>query len=110
MGTIEHAETILNDVKLALRISTSAFDTEVLNLIKAGAYDLMQAGVQTSTDKIDCSDFLIKMAITTYTKFHFGEPDNAQIIKKSYDEQKAQLRTATGYTDWGLFNGQIDQN
>ena len=31
----------------------------------------------------------------------FGEPDEYDRLKKSYDEQKAQLSTCTGYTDWG---------
>lgn len=110
MSTITNAEAIMPSVKMALRITTAAFDTEVLDLINSGALDLMQAGVQTDEDEIDCSDYLIKRAIITYVKFHFGEPDSASIIKASYDEQKAQLKVYTGYTDWGIDNGQIDNN
>jgi hypothetical protein len=31
---------------------------------------------------------------------NFGEPDQYDRLKKSYDEQKAQLGMATGYTTW----------
>ena len=36
---------------------------------------------------------------------NFGEPEDYDRMKKSYDEQKAQLSMATGYTDWGEDNG-----
>jgi hypothetical protein len=32
---------------------------------------------------------------------NFGEPEDYDRLKASYDEQKAQLSTATGYTHWG---------
>jgi hypothetical protein len=41
------------------------------------------------------------MAIVTYCKLNFGEPDNYDKLKESYDEQKAQLSMADGYTVWG---------
>jgi hypothetical protein len=31
----------------------------------------------------------------------FGLPEDYDRLKRSYDEQKAQLSNATGYTDWG---------
>jgi hypothetical protein len=43
---------------------------------------------------------LVKRAVITYCKMHFGEPDGYDRLKASYDEQKAQLSTCTGYTDW----------
>ena len=88
---------MLEKVKLALRIKTSAFDEELNMLIAAALLDLGIAGV-TSTD---VTDALIQRAVITYCKANFGEPDEYDRLKSSYDEQKAQLRTATGYTNWG---------
>ena len=95
--------TILNKVKLALRIVTDAFDSEIEDLIKACLLDLKIAGVNEYT--IDTvTDPLIIRAICTYCKYHFGDADGAEKsdrLKSSYDEQKAQLGMATGYTNWG---------
>lgn len=87
---------MLEKVKLALRITTTAFDSELTNLIAAAVLDLGIAGVDVPTTY----DELLQTAVITYCKIHFGEPDNYDRLKASYDEQKAQLRMATGYTDW----------
>lgn len=93
--------TILSAVKLALRITTDAFDAELADLIDAAVADMGIAGViHDSTE-----DPLIRRAVITYCKMHFGEPDEYDRLKASYDEQKGQLGTATGYTDWGDLNG-----
>lgn len=95
--------TILNKVKLALRIVTDAFDSEIEDLIKACLLDLKIAGVNEYTiDSV--TDALIIRAVCTYCKYHFGDANGAEEsdrLKASYDEQKAQLQMATGYTNWG---------
>lgn len=88
---------ILDDVKTALRIKTDAFNSELESLIVAAKLDLGIAGIE-STDDVD---ELIKRAIITFCKMSFGIPEDYDRLKRSYDEQKAQLQTATGYTDWG---------
>lgn len=87
---------MLTIVKLALRIQTNAFDMELLDLIEAAKVDLGVAGVVVP----DQLDAIVRTAIITYVKLHFGEPDEYDRLKRSYDEQKAQLVTATGYTNW----------
>lgn len=87
---------MLQAVKLALRISTSAFDNELNDLIEAGLIDLNQAGVSN----VDTTDPMIKRAVITFCKLNFGQPDDYDRLKKAYDEQKAQLGMATGYTTW----------
>lgn len=87
---------MLNAVKMALRITTDAFDAQLNSLIVAAQLDLGVAGVVVPTD----IDALVQMAVITYCRLHFGEPDDYDRLKKSYDEQKAQLATCTGYTDW----------
>ena len=88
---------MLKKVKLSLRIVTEAFDEELLDLIQAALSDLRIAGVSNS----DETDALIVRAVITYCKCHFGESADYERLKQSYDEQKAQLASATGYTDWG---------
>lgn len=87
----------INSAKLALRIMTDAFDDEIDMLIDSAEQDLQVAGVLLP----DSETALVNLAINTYVKMHFGEPDEYDRLKKSYDEQKAQLSTCTGYTDWG---------
>lgn len=88
-------------VKLALRITTAAFDSEIEDLISAALADLGIAGVIT----LEETDPLIIRAVITYCKANFGQPDEYDRLKAAYDEQKAQLQMATGYTDWGEDNG-----
>ena len=81
---------------MALRISTDAFDSELTGLIAAAKLDLGIAGVTVPATL----DEIVELAIITYCKVHFGEPDDYDRLKASYDEQKAQLSMATGYTTW----------
>ena len=87
----------LDKVKMALRITTTALDDELADLIKAAEADLGIAGVVLPTNL----DEICTRAIITYCKLHFGLPEDADRLKRSYDEQKSQLVTATGYTNWG---------
>lgn len=87
----------LDNVKMALRITTTAYDSELTYLIAAAQQDLGIAGVVVP----DELDPLVERAVITYCKLHFGIPEDAERLKVSYDEQKAQLVTATGYTIWG---------
>ena len=91
---------ILTACKKALRISKTTYDDEIKGYISAAELDLGIAGVQYSA-----VDDLVCKAIITYTRFSFGSPRNYDELKASYDEQKAQLQTATGYTVWGVNNG-----
>lgn len=87
---------MLSKVKLALRITTNAYDDELSGLIEAAKLDLDIAGVIIPAEL----DAIVSLAIITYCKCHFGEPDEYDRLKASYDEQKAQLSMCTGYTEW----------
>ncbi|MBQ1569540.1 MAG: DNA-packaging protein [Clostridiales bacterium] len=91
---------MLTKVKLALRITTNAFDSELEDLILAAKKDLGIAGVIVPATSDTSLDVMIQRAIVTYCKVNFGEPDEYDRLKASYDEQKAQLSMATGYTTW----------
>ena len=92
---------MLEKVRLALRITSQAYDSDLLDLIDAALADLGIAGVYSELT----TDPLITRAVVTYCRFHFGSPPDYDRLKKSYDEQKAQLQMATGYTDWGMDDG-----
>jgi len=85
---------MLTAVKLALRISTTAYDDEIQALIDAAYQDLGIAGIDTTTLE---GDPLVVQAVKTYVRMSFGSPADYDRLKRSYDEQKAQMQTASGY-------------
>ena len=64
---------MLEKVKLALRIKTTAFDEEIQGLIVAALADLGVGGVITVED-----DPLVTRAVITYCKLNFGEPSDPE--------------------------------
>lgn len=88
---------LLQKAKLALRVVTSAFDEEILDLLRAGVKDLETRGV-TVADPVDP---LVQRALLTYVRINFGDPADYERLKESFDEQLGQLMTTTGYTRWG---------
>lgn len=88
---------LLDEVKLALRLTTQAYDNELNGLILAAFGDLGVAGVVTANPE----NPLIRRAVITYCKLHFGSPADFDRLKATYDEQKAQMSTCTGFTSWG---------
>ena len=103
---------MLSETKLAMRIANDAYNPEIAALIMAGVEDLKLAGVPVDgvsfvitattegTSVVDTStitDQLLIRALITYTRLHFGTPDDFDRLERSYFEQKAQLQTATGY-------------
>lgn len=91
---------MLEKVKTALRISTDAYNDELNDLIQAAKVDMGIAGVLIPEEV----DAIVTRAIITYCKMSFGLPEDYDRLKRSYDEQKAQLSNATGYTDWSATN------
>lgn len=86
--------TLLQRVKTALRVSTTAYDDEITMLINAACADLGIVGVSAVATT---SDAILIRAVITYCRFSFGSPEDFERLKRSYDEQKAQLITASGY-------------
>lgn len=89
---------MLEAVKTALRIKTDAYNDQLNTLISAAQTDLKIAGVKLPSEL----DEICKTAIITYCKIHFPLEQGSDFdrLKRSYDEQKAQLSMAEGYTSW----------
>jgi hypothetical protein len=89
-------EALIYSAKMAGRITTKYYDVEVERLLNAAMLDLGVAGVVIPSEVDD----LVRQAAITYFLMNFGAPENYDRLKASYDEQKAQLSTKTGYTTW----------
>ena len=87
---------LIMQAKKARRITTSTFDDEVGRLLEAAMMDLGVAGVEVPEQL----DALVSQAAINYFMANFGEPENYDRLKRSYDEQKAQLSMHTGHTVW----------
>lgn len=84
---------MLEKVKVALKITTTDFDTELTDMINAAYLDLNLANVANTTT----SDYLIIRAVCTYCRLNWGSPADYDKLKASYDEQKAQLSMSSLY-------------
>lgn len=91
---------MLTLVKLALRITTNSFDTELNMLINDCLAEMSGLGVlgavSTSTDA------QIQSTVVAYCKWKFGDAENKDAFERIYHTKLAQLKTMTGYTDWGI--------
>lgn len=83
------------------RIVTDAYDSEIESILSAGLLDLTISGVVVPTE----DNALVTRALMTYFQLHFGEPEDPDRLLASYEMQKSQMITASGYTDWGDIDG-----
>lgn len=96
---------MLEAVKLAIPVTTDAYDEDLKQLIAAALADLGIPGIRRDLLYKSTKDPLIRRAVITYCKAHFGSPADYDKLCDSYNEQKAQMSMATGYTDWGDADG-----
>lgn len=99
---------LLDDARVAVRVTSTAFDAELTDLINAALADMGITNINPAL-LVSTSGILplIKKAVITYCKMNFGEiePEKYDRLKASYDEQKAQLSMSSEYNDgWGVQN------
>ena len=94
-------QALIDAAKMAAHVTTSAYDERVEMLLDSAMLDLGVAGVEVPETLTP----LVKQAAITYFLVNFSSRSDSDRLKRSYDEQKAQLATCTGYTDWGESNG-----
>lgn len=91
------SEKLVADVKNYLRVTATAFDAEVADLIESAKADLLLSGI--NPDKVENEDDpLIRRAITVYVKSEFGvdNPD-AEKYAQSYVMLKTHLMLSAEY-------------
>ena len=82
--------TMLDKIKLALRLADNSFDVEIKALIEACKADLKIAGVVDIQD----NNPLFLQAATLYCKGHFGYADISEKYLQAYESLKTPLRLA----------------
>lgn len=92
---------MLNKVKLAMAITTDAYDNELSDLIDAAMLDLGIAGVNSEF----IHDKLVQRAIITYCRMMFHSPADFENLRWAYESLKGSMAISTGYTEWGALNG-----
>ena len=90
--------TLLQKCKNMLGVTDSEYEDEIQDLIDAAKADLGIAGVTKANVE---SDALVRRAIMTYVNMNWNiSAAEYQNLLQSYETQKKQLMSATGYTDW----------
>lgn len=79
---------LLDDVKVSLRLSTEAMDSEVSMLIAAAKADMRRVGVPEGMLEDDSMDPYVKCAVTEFVKARFGY-DNSEAAR--FDESYRQI-------------------
>ena len=89
------------DAQIIAEIKACALDlTRTAEIVLPGVIDISREkvlGKWVITDNSTITDQLLIQAIITYVRLHFGTPDDYDKLERSYNEQKAQLITASGY-------------
>ncbi len=93
---------MLEAVKLAMAITTDAYDSELQDLIDAALLDLGVAGVDNTLTE----DKMVQRAVITYCRMMFHSPADFENLRWAYEALKGQMAISTGYTDWGESNGE----
>jgi len=87
---------LLDDVKLALRISSASLNTEVADLINAAEEDLQVTAIDETM--FDETSPLIKQAIIAYCKANFGYNNpEAERFMSSYESMKRTIALSVKY-------------
>lgn len=86
---------MLEKVKLALRIATNAFDTDITDMISACKLDLKLSGVNNTDD----ADELVARAIIFYCRAYFSPDDTSNRYEQAYHALKVALSLCSDYTE-----------
>lgn len=85
---------LIDDVKVNLRIKSTAFDaSEIQPIIDACKADLKLSGV----NKIEENDPLIRRAVVLYAKANFGYSEDSDKFMQAYTALKGSLALSGDY-------------
>ena len=90
---------LIDDVKVALRVTTDAMDSEVQMLVDAALADMRRVHVREELLDEDDMAPLVKSAVCLYAKARFGyDNDEAEMFDESYRQLVADfLNSPTSY-------------
>ena len=89
---------LIDDVKLALRISHTKLDGEIADYIESAKDDMIRAGASNPVVNADSSK-IVTTAIKTYVLARMTDnPDMADKYQKSYEYQLDNLRKSMYYS------------
>lgn len=90
---------LTDDVKVALRVSSNAYDAEVAALVAAALADMRRVGVPDAALSEKSPDPLARMAVLLFCKARFGyDNDEAPRFEESYRQTVADLANSPTYT------------
>lgn len=90
-------DSYLASVRRYMRLTTTAHDSELQDLINAARADLMLGGVNEAKAQ-DETDPLILRAVATYVKAEFGlDNEDSEKYRASYKEQRNGLTLSDAY-------------
>lgn len=89
---------LIDRIKIALRVTSAAYDPEVEGLIAAARDDLTLSGIDPGAAHAVNPDPLIERAIALYCKWHFGmdNPD-AEGYERAYRALESHLALSSDY-------------
>lgn len=95
---------LLDKVKTACRVTSTAFDAELTDMISAALADLGITDIDPTVLTADDTTIkpLVRQAVITYCRMNFG-PMSSDVytrLKEAYDEQKSQMLMSSTYTIW----------
>lgn len=92
-------EKLLNDIRNDLRINHNELDSEIKDLIDTSIDDLKSSGIASSYFNEDKLRPMLKMAVVTFCKAHFGF-DNSDSLKYQETYELIKQKLAIAYHDY----------
>ena len=86
--------TLVDDVKLYLRISHNLLDDEIETVIASARQELIRAGVDpaVANGSDTSSNNIVEQAIKTYCKMYYADTDDAEKYGESFKYQLDNIR------------------
>lgn len=89
--------TLLEKVKMSLRIDEDDHDDELSDLIGSAKREIVEAGASPS--KISDDDDLIRRACILYCKAQFGSDDNKDRYAMAFEKMLIKISLLSSYKD-----------
>ena len=98
--------SLLDELKIILRVSSDIYNPEIEMLMTAALADMKRVGIKESLLDADSLDAQVKMAVACYCKANFGfdntEHDSFDAIyrQKVIDLMNSSSESSSGDSEW----------